>query len=306
LWGDVYFQRYEGEDGRHNYNFAVECNGFYVCVDGEKCTTAELYDCVLTTLLEKGANNLKEQDGVQISNGINLVDTTLKKANKVNTFAGHIPQSESYGSLKLSAVSEGYFDGNISPCLIHMVYVGDFDDPKQMLTAHFYSDYRAVSLEEIKAFSVPLSELSAEKIKEYRTTAGTSLIIDCGDFEVLIGANAECSQEDIWSFINGIRGVETFDVQDVIPLDKVKELAQKGDDLMWEDFDGYAFTEGGSGLYIRFYSVEDGYSLTIGGGDPNDKPMYIYLSGNGKERIDIRYDSVDEFLKEKPFINFEL
>lgn len=269
------------------YSFTIDCGNFWIKVNAD-CTPEEMKMCLDEIT-----------GGVQMSNGIKLVDTTLKKANKVNTFAGHIPQSESYGSLKLSAVSEGYFDGNISPCLIHMVYVDDFDDPKQMLTAHFYSDYRAVSLEEIKASSVPLSELSAENIKECRTAVGTSLIIDCGDFEVLIGANAECSQEDIWSFINGIRGVETFDVQEIIPLDTIKELAKKGDDLTWDDFDGYTFTEGGFGLYIRTYTVEEGYSLYIGGGGPDDKPMYIDLSGKGKGRIDIRYESVDEFLGEK-------
>ena len=281
------------EGGRVCYRFIIDCGTCYITVAAD-CLPEEMRDYLISFAIEKEFGRQ-----MAMSSGIKLVDTTLKKANKVNTFAGHIPQSESYGSLKLSAVSEGYFDGNISPCLIHMVYVDDFDDPKQMLTAHFYSDYRAVSLEEIKASSVPLSELSAENIKEYRTAVGTSLIIDCGDFEVLIGANAECSQEDIWSFINGIRGVETFDVQEIIPLDTIKELAKKGDDLMWDDFDGYTFTEGGSGLYIRTYTVEEGYSLGIGGGSPYEKPMYIHFGKGDGNYIDLRYDSVDEFLGEK-------
>lgn len=84
--------------------------------------------------------------------------------------------------------------------------------------------------------------------------------------------------------------------QITLTTDKIKELAKKGDDLTWSDFDGYTFTEGGSGLYIRTYRVEGGYSLNIGGGSPYEKPMYINLSGNGKGKIDIRYDSIDDFL----------
>lgn len=104
-------------------------------------------------------------------------------------------------------------------------------------------------------------------------------------------------------FISEITGTDMQDADDedekILTIDKVKELAKKGDDLMWDDFDGYTFTEGGFGLYIRTYTVEEGYSLYIGGGGPDDKPMYIDLSGKGKGRIDIRYESVDEFLGEK-------
>ncbi len=81
-------------------------------------------------------------------------------------------------------------------------------------------------------------------------------------------------------------------------MSKVKELAKKGDDLMWSDFDGYAFTEGGSGIYIKLYEIEGtDYTVAVGG-VPDKKPMYINLGDENGNYIDIRYDSVDDFLNE--------
>lgn len=81
----------------------------------------------------------------------------------------------------------------------------------------------------------------------------------------------------------------------LISLEKLKELAEKGDGLMWDDFDGYDFEDVGSGLCIRVYGVEGGYTVMVGGGSLKEKPMYVYLDGNGK-RIDMRYESIDGIL----------
>lgn len=484
---DIVILRDDSEDNRSNYKFAVECGGFYVCIDSEKCTTEELYGCVLDTLMENAPTDLGVQTGVHLSNGITLADSTLAKANKIPPFAGYVPQSESFGSLKLSAVSEGYFDGDVSPCLIHMVYVDDVDNPKQMLTAHFFSDYRAVSLEEIKVSAVPISELSADKLNDYKDASGTSILIDCGDFKILVGANANCSKEDIWRFINGVKGLTVHDAQDdpasgfsftpfgslaeanklapfagyvpnvktigdmniylrdgcevssaeseeygrvlniayqsavtsgstygesdfkaislnytekkayniptspvisvsdvpianldelktdgvrpdgrvcyrfvidcgtcyitvaadclpgemkvfitgirtawvtaqqerayegdalaerllrgggeALTMEKVKELSKKGDALDWSDFTDFSGTDIGSGLFIMSYDVEGtDYTVLVGGAGVDVKPMYISLCGADGKKIDIRYDSVEEFLGEKPFLNYE-
>lgn len=81
----------------------------------------------------------------------------------------------------------------------------------------------------------------------------------------------------------------------LISLEKLKELAEKGGELMWDDFDGYDFEDVGSGLCIRVYGVEGGYTVMVGGGSLKEKPMYVYLDGNGK-RIDMRYESIDGIL----------
>ncbi|MNO66238.1 hypothetical protein D3C76_570220 [compost metagenome] len=84
----------------------------------------------------------------------------------------------------------------------------------------------------------------------------------------------------------------------IINLDLIKSLSEKKDDLTWKDFDGYPFEVIGFGSYIRKYTVEDNYHLLISGTSVNDKPRYIYLVKPSGERIDIRYDDIDQFLLE--------
>lgn len=83
------------------------------------------------------------------------------------------------------------------------------------------------------------------------------------------------------------------DTQNILTADKIKELAKKGDELTWSDFDGYDFLDVGSGLYIREYAAEGGCTLMVGGVSPEEKPMYIYLNSK-KGLVDIRYESVDD------------
>lgn len=66
----------------------------------------------------------------------------------------------------------------------------------------------------------------------------------------------------------------------MLTLDDVIELSKKSDDLTWESFDRYLYTEAGSGLYIRIYKIDALFSLWIGGGTPTGKPMYIRLRTN--------------------------
>lgn len=60
-----------------------------------------------------------------------------------------------------------------------------------------------------------------------------------------------------------------------LTLEKVKELAKKGDALSWSDFELYRHTDIGSGLYIYFYEIDENYCLVIGGGDTQADPLYI-------------------------------
>lgn len=85
-----------------------------------------------------------------------------------------------------------------------------------------------------------------------------------------------------------------------LTLDDVVELAQKGDGLNWEDFDGFSYYETGSGLYIRVYEIDEVFSLLIGGSGPGKEtePMYIYLQTNTvpEDHIDIRTEDVSAFI----------
>ncbi len=83
----------------------------------------------------------------------------------------------------------------------------------------------------------------------------------------------------------------------ILTIEKVKQLSKKGDKLSWEDFEAFNGTEIGSGLYIKTYPIDDKYSLLIGSGSSQKPLMYIYLNNNDNQKyIDIRYDDIDKFL----------
>ena len=50
-----------------------------------------------------------------------------------------------------------------------------------------------------------------------------------------------------------------------LTLERVEQLAEKGEALTWSDFEGYAYEEAGSGLYIRVYDVNEEYYVMVGG-----------------------------------------
>jgi hypothetical protein len=83
-----------------------------------------------------------------------------------------------------------------------------------------------------------------------------------------------------------------------LTLEIVKKLSKKGDKLSWEDFQTYDSKDIGSGLYIKWYTIDDKYELLIGGGSLKESPMYIYLENKDtKKSIDIRHDDVNKFIK---------
>lgn len=84
-----------------------------------------------------------------------------------------------------------------------------------------------------------------------------------------------------------------------LTLEKVKELAEKGENLSWSDFERYK--DGGnigSGLYILFYDIDEHYYLLIGGIGEQAPPMYIYLRSKTDDSvfIDIRTENIDDFI----------
>ena len=84
-----------------------------------------------------------------------------------------------------------------------------------------------------------------------------------------------------------------------LTLDDVRMLSEKGEELTWEDFERYACVEGGSGLSIRIYQIDELFSLSIGGAGIQNPPMYIYLSANDglEEKVDIRTEDVEAFVQ---------
>lgn len=88
--------------------------------------------------------------------------------------------------------------------------------------------------------------------------------------------------------------------KEVLSLNDVIILSQKGHELTWEDFEPYDYIETGSGLYIRIYEINELFELWIGGAGPNREPMYIYLKlADGSDtKMDIRDGGVTEFISD--------
>ena len=85
-------------------------------------------------------------------------------------------------------------------------------------------------------------------------------------------------------------------------LDDVRALSEKGETLTWGDLEGFAYTETGSGLYIRIFEVEGGYTLSVGGGSPKaeEQPLYAYFSAGEAAYIDLRTGDLEAFLAGEP------
>lgn len=70
-----------------------------------------------------------------------------------------------------------------------------------------------------------------------------------------------------------------------------------GKDVTWNTFVPFYCEEIGSGLYILRYPIENtDYSLIIGGSSPISSPMYVRLVSDSGGYIDIRTDSIEDFI----------
>ena len=98
--------------------------------------------------------------------------------------------------------------------------------------------------------------------------------------------------------IADVYGIRVAKENKLLSLNDVIMLSQKGMDLTWSDFEGFAYRETGSGLYIRVYEINELFELWIGGGDTDEQPMYISLKVNNEaeDSIDIRTENVTDFI----------
>ena len=98
----------------------------------------------------------------------------------------------------------------------------------------------------------------------------------------------------------GIDGYNAVAKNRPLTLSDVITLSEKKDKLTWSDFEEFRYIETGSGLYIRQYDIDEMFTLLIGGGGPDEEPMYIYLHASDAWdfQIDIRQSDVEAFINE--------
>jgi beta-lactamase regulating signal transducer with metallopeptidase domain len=89
-------------------------------------------------------------------------------------------------------------------------------------------------------------------------------------------------------------------VKPTLTLAELQDLVRrKGENLTWSDFSDYYYEDIGSGQHILRYTINADYYLLIGGSNMEVPPMYIRLVSvaNSDNHIDVRYKSMDDFLK---------
>lgn len=77
---------------------------------------------------------------------------------------------------------------------------------------------------------------------------------------------------------------------DVLTLDRVTELAQKGEGLTWSDFSPYDGVDLGSGLHILKYEIDEHFVLYLSGGSLETPPAAVTLLSRADpdRRLDLR------------------
>lgn len=88
-----------------------------------------------------------------------------------------------------------------------------------------------------------------------------------------------------------------------LTLDDVRAFAQKGDALTFEDFKDFKGADASSTInyHIMVYGVEGGYRLIVrSDGNTLDSADLERIWDSGGSGIDIRYNDVDEFVKNHP------
>ena len=72
-----------------------------------------------------------------------------------------------------------------------------------------------------------------------------------------------------------------------------------GNEMSWDTFAPYYYSEEiGTDKYIRRYSVDTDYYLIIEGSGAEETPTYmkLVLRNDSSKYIDIRYESIDDFI----------
>lgn len=66
--------------------------------------------------------------------------------------------------------------------------------------------------------------------------------------------------------------------EEQLTMEKVKELvAEKEEDLLWNDFEPYMGEDVVSGLYVMHYGINEDYYILVGGGYMEEPPIYVRL-----------------------------
>ena len=169
-----------------------------------------------------------------------------------------------------------------------------FKDPEKAFAA--FTDLYADTLEQLRqAFDLP--QLTAQEYEPYKTygwqlTGGTETEQERATF---VSKFLDIYEN---SFIDSAPS-ETPSTKQSLTLEDVIALSEKGGTLTWADFEDFAYTDVGSGMYVRQYVIDETFSLMIGGPSLEEPPWYINLVAGDDEEdaMDIREWNVRSFIQ---------
>lgn len=129
-------------------------------------------------------------------------DITLEEANTVLPFAGHVPQTEEFGDMKLNgnvAYNAGRDEANaIVPKWLYFTY---FNGSNKDICLQYFTYAANISPLENE---VKLEDIEINRLSEFRTDGNHAFTIDCGGFKINVWANG-CTDEEILNFTTAIR-----------------------------------------------------------------------------------------------------
>ena len=170
-----------------------------------------------------------------------------------------------------------------------------FKNPEKAFAA--FTALYADTLEQLRqAFDLP--QLTAQEYEPYKIYG----------WQLTGGTETEQEQAafvskflDIYenSFIDSAPS-ETPSTKQSLTLEDVIALSEKGGStLTWADFEDFAYTDVGSGMYVRQYVIDETFSLMIGGPSLEEPPWYINLVAGDDEEdtVDIRTWNVRSFIQ---------
>ena len=102
--------------------------------------------------------------------------------------------------------------------------------------------------------------------------------------------------------ITGLVGCNQQNVKEqnknILTLDAVIELAAKGEELTWSDFEQYQSVDIGSGIYVLVYEIDETFELRVSGTSMKESPnIRLLTKANTDNYIDIKTEDVREFIK---------
>ena len=127
---------------------------------------------------------------------------------------------------------------------------------------------------------------------------GKSVIFTVVGEDVIADNSKTYKIDDIALYVETAKIYYGLEDKPLITLNDVKSLIdKKGQDLNYKDFKDYLHFDVGSGLIIYYFPIDTNYSMVISDFNDDIKPDYIELHNDNHEKIDIRFEDIEKFIK---------